>query len=997
MKLKWLLTAFVLAIACGFALPALAQEKTVSGTVSDTAGRPIPSVTVLLKGTNTGTQTGPDGTFVIKAKDNGTLVFSSIGYENQEIAVSDDKVNIVLKSLNTNIGDVVVVAYGTKKKGDLTGAITSVTTKDFQKGNIASPEQLLVGKVAGLQITSGGGSAGGGSMLRIRGTSSLNASNDPLIVIDGVPVEGNSVTGADNILSTINPNDIESMSVLKDASATALYGSRASNGVIIVTTKKGTQGKIKLNFNTKISLGEVTKGLPVFSASQLRSVVQEQATLSGNNTWLNLLGNANTDWQDVVFHKAMGYDNNLSAGGTIGKVLPFRASVGYYDQDGILKTDNFKRVSGALNLTPKLFDNHLSINLSVKGSHVDNRKADANAITSAAIFDPTKPVYDTSGKYGGYSEWLTAAGVPLGLASRNPLSLLELRNNTVKVDRIIGNVQFDYKFHFLPDLHVQANLGLDNTSTVGNDMQDSTSAYAYLTNGVTSHYGQKKVNTLAEVFLFYTKDLKSINSKFDILVGHTYQDFLTEVSNYASFSQRGHGPSDTIAGSVPLFATDRPRYRLEGYIGRLNYTLADKYLLTASIRRDASSKFSSDNRVGYFPAVGLAWKMKEEFFKNSNAISELKLRLGYGITGQQDGIDYYAYLPNYAYSSSTTAQYQLGTAYQTFLGPLAYNPNLKWETTTTSNAGIDFGFAHSRITGSIDYYFKKTKDLLSVVNIAPGENFDITQLQNVGNMENQGVEFSINTTPVRTKDFTWDFGFNITWQKTRITNLLRFQDPSFKGIATSGITGGTGNNIGKLTVGYAPYTFFVYKQIYDPKTGLPIEGIYEDADRDGTTAGDDDDRYYYKKPAPDVLGGITTQVSYRKWSLGLAGHASFGNYLYNNFASNNGILNTIQNTLGIVNNAASDYLNTRFVNNQYLTDYYIQNASFFRLDNINLGFDAGRVFNNKAALRATVSVQNVFVVTKYKGLDPEVSGNNGIDYNIYPRPRVYSLGINLDF
>ncbi len=974
----------------------IAQETVVSGTVADSSGTPIPNASVVIKGGKTGTQTGTNGMFSIKVPSPAArLVISSVGYGRQEVAVGSGNLSVVLASTNAALSDVVVVAYGTRKKGDLTGSITSVTAKDFQKGNIGSPEQLLVGKVPGLQITSGGGAAGGGSMLRIRGTSSLNASKDPLIVIDGVPVEGNGITGADNLLGTINPNDIESVSVLKDASATALYGSRASNGVLIITTKKGSQGATKFNFNTAVSASKVAKTIPVFTATQLRKILEDNATLSGKQTWVDLLGMSDTNWQDQIFQTGMGYDNNLSASGSLGKVLPFRASLGYYNQDGILKTDHFERTTGSLNLNPKLLNNHLAVNAAVKVSHINNRKADGGAVGSAAGFDPTKPVY-ADNKFGGYYEWLDASAVPVGLATRNPLAQLELRNNSVKVDRVIGNIQLDYKLHFLPDLHLMTNLGMDYTSSSGNDIQDSLSASNYITHGRIGHYEQKKKNTLAEVSLYYSKNLPSINSKFDVLVGHTYQDFLTEVTNFAAFNQRGTGSKDTIPGSVPVFYSDRPRYRLEGYIGRLNYTLADKYLFTASLRRDASSKFAQSNRVGYFPAVAFAWKMNEDFFKSSSVIGEMKLRLGYGITGQQDGIDYYAYRPNYSYSSTTVSQYQLGNNFYPFLGPLAYNPNLKWETTSTSNVGLDYSLLHNRLSGSVDFYLKKTRDLLSVVNIAPGENFDITQLQNVGNLENKGIEISVNSTPVRVKDFSWDLGFNVTFQQTKITNLLRFQNPDFKGLTTSGIVGGTGNNIGKLAVGYAPYTYFMYKQIYS-KDDRPIEGLYEDVDRDGTTAGDDDDRSFYKKPAPDALLGINTQFGFRKWSLGFAGHGTLGNYLYNNYASNTGILNNLQNTLGTVGNGSIDYTNTGFVNNQYLSDYYIQNASYFRLDNINLGFNAGRILNNKAGLRATASIQNVFVITKYKGLDPEVSGDNGIDYTIYPRPRIFTLGVNLDF
>ncbi|MBG9376472.1 SusC/RagA family TonB-linked outer membrane protein [Panacibacter sp. DH6] len=989
MNFKRLFTTLVLALVL-YAMPALAQEKTVTGKVTDLKdGSPVAGASVLVKGTNTGTQTKEDGSFSLNVPASATtIVISHIGFAPQELLIGSAPMKISLVAANSSLNDIVVVAYGTRKKGDLTGAVTAVTTKDFQKGVNNSSEQLLQGKVAGLQITSGGGSAGGGSKIRIRAGASLNASNDPLIVVDGVPVEGNGIAGSANVLSTINPNDIESMSVLKDASATALYGSRASNGVIIITTKKGAKGKIKLNFNSTASAGIVPKKIDVLSANEVRSIINEDAAASGNNTYKDLLGSANTDWQDEIYQAALGFDNNISASGSIGKI-PFRVSLGYLNQDGILKTNNFKRLSSSLNLNPRFFDDHLAINLAVKASKTNNRFANEGAIGSAVSFDPTQPVY-ADNKYGGFFEWLQPNDTPVNLATRNPLALLELRDNTSGVNRIIGNVQLDYKLHFLPDLHVLVNLGIDNISGDGNDNTDPIAATNFLTNGRYVYYKENKKNTLADVSLFYNKELTSLNSKVDLLVGHSYQDFLTENFNYPAYGADGV----LIPGSEPAFATDRPRFRLESYLARLNLTIADKYLLTASLRRDASSKFSKENRVGYFPALAAAWKLKDQFFKTSSFISDLKLRLGWGITGQQDGIGYYSYLPVYK-ASNNTAQYQFGDMFYTFLRPEGYDPNIRWETTTTSNAGIDFGFFNNRITGNVDYFYKKTKDLLSTVPVAPGANFVNQITTNVGNMEIKGVELAINTVPVKTANLTWEFGFNYTYNKQTITNLLKQEDPNFKGIEVSGISGGTGNNIGKHFVGYSPYTYNVYKQVYDPTTGKPIEGLYEDINRDGQI--NSDDRYFYKKPAPDVLIGINTQLTYKSFSLGLAAHGYFGNYLYNNYFSNSGVIRSIKNPINFIGNASANYLETGFENNQYLSDYYIENASFLRLDNINIGYNVGKIFKDAASLRLAASIQNVLIITKYKGLDPENASDSGVDNNIYPRPRIFSLGLNLDF
>lgn len=982
------------------------QNKVVSGKVTDSKdGSGLSGVSVTPRGGTTGTQTAPDGSYQISvASSVTTLVFSSVGYNSQEVNITGKtSADISMVANPTSLGEIVVIAYGTRRKGDLTGSVTSVSAKDFQKGNINSAEQLLQGKVAGLQITTGGGSAGGGSRIRIRGGASLNASNDPLIVIDGVPVESNGIAGSANLLNTINPNDIESISVLKDASATALYGSRASNGVMIITTKKGSSGKLRFNYNNQFSTGIVGEKVNVLTGDEIRSIVKADSAATGNNTYTKLLGVSNTNWQDEIYRAAFGIDNTISAAGSLGNI-PFRASLGYLNQDGTLKTNNFQRFSSSLNLSPKFFDDHLSVNLSIKASHTKNVFADEGAIGSAISFDPTQtsaveiPLINPT-KWGGYYEWLQSNGMPIDLSTRNPLALLYLRDNTSKVNRIIGNVQLDYKLHFFPDLHILANLGLDDSRGSGNDNTDSTSATNYKTGGRRVYYKQGKENRLADISLFYTKELKSIKSKVDVLVGHSYQSFLTNVYNYPTLSYRAiadptkAAKKDTIAGSEPTFLTDKPEYRLESYIGRVNFTLADKYLLTASIRRDASSKFSKDNRVGYFPAFAAAWKLREEFFQSVPFISDLKLRLGWGKTGQQDGIGYYSYLPRYSLSNST-AQYQFGNAFVSYLRPEGYDASLQWESTTTSNIGLDFGFLNSRVSGSIDVYKKKTSDLLAEVTIAPGANFVNKIVTNVGNTENKGVELTVNTVPVRTQALTWEFGFNYTYNEAKITNLLKYPDPTFKGIDVSGIGGGTGNTIGKFAVGYAPYAYNVYKQIYD-KDETPIEGLYEDINRDGIV--NNDDRYLYKKPAADVLMGFNTQVSYKKFNFGLAGHAAFGNYLYNNYFSNAGVIRSIKNPINFIGNASRNYLETGFENNQYLSDYYIENASFFRLDNVNLGYNVGRIISNKATMRVNASVQNVFVITKYSGLDPENAGDAGVDGNIYPRPTIFSLGFNFDF
>jgi len=989
--MKYLLTMLA------FCLFSIVNGQTgVTGKVLDPTGEPVIGTTVLLNNTAQGTVTDDDGMYRLEDLPAGevTLSFSSVGYitQTQKVTVTSgmmSTLDVILRDDEKLLQELVVVAYGTKKKEDLTGSVTAVNSKDFQKGNITSPEQLLTGKVAGLQVTNTGGAAGGGSRIRIRSGASLNASNDPLLVIDGVPVQskgpdGKELAGSTNMFNTINPNDIESISVLKDASATALYGSRASNGVIIVTTKSGMKGKPRFNFNTQVSLGTITKKVDVLSGDQVREFINK----SGNDKYIKLMGKANTDWQDEIYQNAVGNDNNLSVSGSVGN-LPYRVSVGYLNQDGILKTNHFNRLSGSIHLTPSFLDDHLKFTVAVRGVQTKNKFADEGAINAAATFDPTQSV-NAKNNFGDYFEWLQDENTVLQLGTRNPVGLINLRDNQSTVNRLIGNVQVDYKLHFFPDLHVLANLGLDKSKGSGRDIISELSATNYQTKGRNTEYAQEMSNLLADLQLYYEKALGR-NSKVDILAGHSYQDIYTLNNNFASYSADGN---TIIPGTTPAFLTDKPQFRLESYLGRVNFNLFDKYLITASIRRDASSKFSPENRVGYFPALALAWKLKDELFANNQAVSSLKLRFGWGVTGQQDIGSYYSYLPKYS-RSTETAQYQFGDKYYSFLRPSAYDENIKWETTTTTNLGLDWGFADERIFGSIDIYQKKTKDLLSVIPVAPGSNFDVSLLTNVGNMENRGIEFTVNTVPVKNDKLMWNFGFNVTLEESKITNLTRYDDKNFTGINVSGISGGTGNSIGKFAVDYAPYNFYVYKQVYDAKSGKPIEGLYEDLNRDGKI--DDKDRYYYAKPAPDVLIGLATTVFIGNFNVGIAGHGSFGNDVYNNYYSNSGTTRQIEDPIGYIANVSSSIYESNFTNNQYLSDYYIENGSFFRLDNINLGYNFGRIFSDRAEFRINASVQNAFIITKYKGLDPELAGDSGVDNNIYPRPRIYSLGLNLDF
>ncbi len=996
MNLKRLLLLFILPMLC-LSLPALAQDKTVTGKVTDAKdGTPLAGASVIITGTNRGTTTKADGSFSLTISGTAvTLTVSSVGYDQREVSVNGDILTISLNRTEATLNDVVVIGYGTVKKKELTGAIASVGTKDFQKGAITTPEQLIAGKVSGLSITSGGGAPGAANTIRIRGGASLNASNDPLIVVDGVPfttpVKGDGtygMAGAANPLSLINPNDIENITILKDAASTAIYGSRASNGVIMITTKKGKSGAPAFSFNTRVSVAQPTRKVAVLAADDFRKYVQA----SGDTTHIALLGNANTNWQNLIYRTAVSTDNNLSVSGALKKI-PYRISVGYLNQDGILKTDNLQRMSAAISLNPMLLNNHLKIDLNLKGSVSKSRFGNQDAIAAAAAFDPTQPVYKSGSPFGGYFEWYsidpaTGTVVLNPNATRNPVALLEQKIDKGEVDRSFGNVQFDYSFHFLPELHANLNLGYDVAKGHGTTFAPANAAQSYSTAGTNNKYLQKVGNTVSEFYLNYNKELRSIKSNINATAGYGYYNNVT--TNYFYYSFKANG--DTVSGSKPAYPVDKPQNTLISYYARLIYTFNTRYILAASIRSDGSSKFAPDYRWGTFPSVAFTWRINQEnFLKNARALTDLKLRLSYGVTGNQDGISNYGYIPSYTLSSSAS-QYQFGNGYYYMTTPAAYVSNLRWEQTQSSNIGLDYGFWNNRITGSIDAYYKKTKDLLGPVTLPVGSNFTNIVTANVGNVTNKGIEFNINATVIRNKAVTWDMGFNIAYNDIKITNLTLFKDTSFVGFTSGGISGATGQTIQIHSVGYSPNAFYVYKQVYD-KSGKPVEGVYADLNGDGVI--NSKDMYHYKSPFPKIVMGFSTQVSYKKWSLSTVLRANLGNYMYNNVAANFGVQKNILNPAGFLSNASTDFYNTKFVNNQYQSDYYVQNASFLRMDNLGIGYNVGRILNNKVSLRLNANCQNVFTITKYKGVDPEIYG--GIDNKFYPRPRTYVLGLGIDF
>jgi len=962
-------------------LMANAQAKKITGSVTDENNEPVIGAIVRVPDTTIGITTDIDGHYSIEVPDGkNELEFSYLGYESQLITITNNIVNVKLVPKSMTLTDVVVIGYGTQRKSDLTGSISSVSSKDFNEGLISSPEQLINGKVSGVQIMSNSGSPTGGSTIRIRGGASLNASNDPLIVLDGVPLENGGISGnTGNFLSLINPADIESMTILKDASSTAIYGSRASNGVIIITTKKGTGSGIKVTLNTTNSVQTRTKMANMMSRSEFVNVINSQ----GTNAQKTLLGTASTDWNDQIFHTAFGTDNNLSVAGRVAENWPIRVAVGYYNQSGLIRTDNAERFTGSINLTPTFFDDHLKVSLNTKGSINNNRFANTGAIWAASTFNPTLPVYSGNSEYNGYWEAIDSDGKPVNAGVRNPRGMIDQYKSTSKVQRFIGNMDVDYKMHFLPELKYHLTLGYDYAEGKGSVYVPAEAAENYTISGRDYDYGpQKNTNRLLTTYLNYTKDIKDIKSSIDATVGYDHQFWKSTSPAYAEYNTIGEVQSS-------IAATDQ-RHALISYYARMNYTYDSRYMLTATVRGDGTSRFHKDNRWGTFPSVALAWRINEEaFLKDSRILSNLKLRVSYGVTGQQEGIGNYNYMPVYTLSQNG-AQVQFGDQWYYSYRPQAYVEDLKWETTTSWNFGVDFGFLKDRISGAVDFYTRKTKDLLATVPSPAGSNFNKNILTNVGNVDSHGIEFSLNATPIDTKDFTWDISYNMTWQKMKVKNLSLVDG----GAATNTLVGPTIDSyqFQVLSEGYAPYMFYLYHQLYDEKTGRPIEGAYADLDNNGVI--NSADLYRYHSPAPDFIFGLSTSLRYKQWSLGMSFRANLGNYVYNGMAMNTGAWNTVSYNDFQLNNLNRNYLDTGFKSRQYLSDYYVENASFLKMDNLSLSYNFGRV-HKWFGLNVSAMVQNVFCITKYSGVDPEVP--NGMDLSFYPRPRTYSISLGFDF
>ena len=962
--LKQIQILFLLFLSIG----AFAQQS-VSGLITDSSGTPLPGVNVIIQGTNIGVSSDFDGNYQINVDNGQILVFSYIGYDSVELTVNGANQDVKMTESDSELDEVVVIGYGTVRKKDLTGAVDLVTEKNFAKGSVVSPQQLIRGKVAGVSIVSNSGAPGDDSNVLIRGIGSLNLNSNPLYVVDGIPLDSGGVGGSRSPLNAINPADIEAISILKDASATAIYGSRAANGVVLITTKKGKTGDLKFNFSSRSSSFTPIDFVDVLNATQFKYAVQA----TGVSDYISRLGSNDTDWQNEIYETARAQNNSFSVSGGLLN-MPFRASLGYTDQDGILMGDNFNRMTGSFNIAPSLLDGDLRASLNVRFVRSENDFANRGAIGSAVFFDPTKPVFGSSSNYGGYYTWLDSTGKKLALSPTNPLALLNLSDDESTVDRIITNLKLDYDLP-LDGLIATVNAGYDNSKGDGFSSQDKnmpTDAAGF--NGSNNMYSNETTNLLFDAYLNYA--LESGKSNLSVTAGHSYQSFEYDNSSTASIEYLNPDGSVNSGSSTSNSFIDTSKNVLLSYFGRINYSFDEKYLLTATLRADASSKLPSNDRWGQFFSAALAWNFYDD------GVDKLKLRVGFGEVGNVNGLGDYNFLTRYV-SSDSQAKYGFGNSFYSTYRPAPINKNLRWEVGQTTNFGIDFTFSDLKLSGSLNAYVKNTNDLIATAVIDPFTNFGTTIDANIGDMENKGVEFQLNSTLYESDDLKFDISYNVSVNDNKITRLDNEQN-------VGGI--GFGAFIQRHETGKSPYTYYVYKQIYDHK-GRPIEGSYADLNGDGRI--NNDDRYFYKDPYADVLMGLTASITYKDFDLSMASRASLGNYSSNRMMAAS-VENQIWN-LGRLSNVHSSYLDTGFLyfsDKNGVSDHYIQNASFFKLDNVTLGWTVDNVIDNNP-MRLYISADNLLTITEYEGIDPEITG--GLDSNFYPRSRAIALGLDINF
>ena len=959
-------------LLCMFFTNSYAQQ-TVTGNVTDQVNNSLPGVAVVIDGTTTGTVTDFDGNYSITVQDGQILVFSYLGYETQRISVDGSILNVILAESSSQLEEVVVIGYGTAQKKDLTGAVDLVTPDDFNKGSVVNAQQLIQGKVAGVSIVSDDGAPGAGSNVLIRGIGSLNLNSNPLYVVDGVPLDAGGVGGSRNPLNVISPNDIQSISILKDASATAIYGSRAANGVVLITTKKGKSGEFKYTYSARQSFSKPVDYVDVLTAAEMKDVIR----FTGSSDERSRLGNSDTDWQREIYENAMSNTQSFSAVGGLGD-MPFRGSVSYTNQQGILKGDKFERISASTSFSPSFFDGDLRANVNFRFVNTQNNFANRGAIGSAVFFDPTKPVYDSGSPYGGYYTWLEADGTKLALSPVNPMALLDLTNDTSDVNRLIANIKLDYDV--LDNLTATVNAAYDYASGDGSNIVDKNMPNDGIGfNGSSNIYGNKTTNQLFDAYLNYSNRIGDLN--LSMTAGHSYQSFEYDntASNYSEYlNEDGSVNSDN---SINQDFIDTSKNVLLSYFGRLNLSFDERYLLTATYRADASSKLPKDDRWGHFISAAFAWNIHNDI--NLDGVFDiLKLRVGYGEVGNVNGLGDYNFLTRYV-KSNNQGLYGFGTQFYTTYRPEPINKDLRWEVGQTTNIGLDFDFSEFSLSGSVNAYIKETNDLIATAVVDPFTNFGTTLDANIGDMENKGIELVLNSTLVDKNDFSFNVSYNVAFNDNKILRLVNEQNVGDIGF---------GNALQRHQEGKSPYAFYTYKQIYNIK-GNPTEGAFADLNGDGII--NNNDRYFYKDPYADVLMGLTLSFEYKNFDITSVSRASLGNYASNRMeAASNYTQITNLNRLSNVHRSYLDTRLTVFSDKNNVSDHYVQNASFFRMDNITVGYTIDNFIDNYP-LRLYLTGDNLFTITKYNGIDPEITG--GIDSNFYPRARTIAFGLDLNF
>lgn len=1027
-KIKLPLRALTLASGLLLTVSSFAQTNAVKGHVKDASGEPIMGATITVNGKAVGI-TDMDGNFSVDAAPGAKITFTYLGMTPQTVKASSN-MNITLEDDSKALNEVVVIGYGVAKKSDLTGSVTAIKPDSKNKGVVVNAQDMLTGKVAGVNITSNDGTPGGGAKIRVRGGSSLSASNDPLIVIDGLAMDNDGVKGLSNLLSVVNPQDIESFSVLKDASATAIYGSRGSNGVIIITTKKGRKGqKPTVSYSGSITISEKKNTIDVLNADEFRATVEK---LYGKDSEAySALGTANTNWQDLIYRTAISHDHNITVSGA-AKSLPYRVSVGYTDQQGIVKTSDFKRATASLNLNPSFFQDHLTLNLNAKGMYARTLYTDGSVVSAAVRMDPTQDPYNftseyhknqlrdkdgnslldqTLKNYGGYFQWSKKAEYgdntwPFAYDSTtqmpNPLSLLDQGSQIAHSRSFIGSADIDYKVHGFEDLRLHATLGAD----ISKGRQSQSFATSCTNALYYGSYGGEEIlkrNLSLSAYAQYYKDFNKIHH-FDIMAGYEWQHFWRSKNNdYVGYYPETNNDASLAGTERPHTPySEKSESYLVSFFGRANYTLLDRYFLTATVRDDGSSRFKE--HWAWFPSFAFAWKANEEaFLKNANWLSDLKLRLGYGKTGQQAGsIGDYEWIPSYSISTGTNGFYPV-TGTGELYRPNNYRPDLKWETTSTYNVGLDWGILDQRLSGSVDWYYRKTTDLLNYAPLSSMAGYKNQAWQNIGSLKNTGVEAAITWRAIQTKDWFWTMTYNFTYNKNEITDLNGVSENGAPVVNTNIKVGdGSGAYLQANQVGYAMNSYYVYQQVYD-KNGKPIENCVVDRNGDGKI--NESDKYLYKSPAAPVTMGFSSRLEYKNWDFGFSLRASIGNYVYNNVEQSMSNMNTgewFSNSLKYFSNRMKSTVERNWQTYEItskLSDYYVKNASFLKCDNITLGYSFNNLFKSSGwhglSGRAYATASNVFTITNYDGLDPEVGDGN--DNNLYPRPFSVVVGLSLNF